>query len=344
MVNRSMLERVQGSLMGAAIGDAMGMPWETLSAKQIFNLTQGLGVAGFSDPQQTRVSDTSNLKAGATTDDWQLTKVVARSLIRCRAWDKVDCAQEHVREYNCSLFGWGGTTTDAVREIKDGQRDVVSQMWRPEAPKGAGCGNGVAMKISPLAIFAALQNGSLPQNYLANVCMDLGALTHPDPRASFAAFAAALVIAPDLQTCVVDYEHDGKRLLEYVLGQVQRLEQRFADFRFDADTLSARLGRIPNSLASAETVRQVVGSGFSALETVPFAIATFLRHPTNFRAGVLEAVNAGGDTDTNASIVGAMIGANVGLSGIPEEWRKFRHEFGEAIDLGTQLYTSARCK
>ena len=54
--------------------------------------------------------------------------------------------------------------------------------------------------------------------------------------------------------------------------------------------------------------------------------------------GILEAVNAGGDTDTIAAMVGAMIGCNVGLEGIPEEWLRFRPEFQKALMLGEQLF------
>ncbi len=52
---------------------------------------------------------------------------------------------------------------------------------------------------------------------------------------------------------------------------------------------------------------------------------------------MLAAINAGGDTDTNGAVVGALIGANVGLDGIPPEWQSFNPEFQEAILLGGQL-------
>ena len=88
---------------------------------------------------------------------------------------------------------------------------------------------------------------------------------------------------------------------------------------------------------SADTLRKTAGCGFTALDSVAFSIGTFLRHPCDFRTGVLEAVNAGGDSDTHASIVGALIGLNCGLSAIPKEWRDFSPLFQEAIEIGTKL-------
>ena len=62
-----------------------------------------------------------------------------------------------------------------------------------------------------------------------------------------------------------------------------------------------------------------------------------MRHSNDFEKGILEIVNAGGDSDSNAAIVGAMIGATVGLSGIPKRWREFRPSFQESIALADQL-------
>ena len=81
-----------------------------------------------------------------------------------------------------------------------------------------------------------------------------------------------------------------------------------------------------------------LGTSCQAIESVPFAIAVFCRNPINFRAGVLEAVNAGGDTDTIASMVGALIGANNGLDSIPKEWQEFNQTFVQARQLGLKFF------
>jgi ADP-ribosyl-[dinitrogen reductase] hydrolase len=53
---------------------------------------------------------------------------------------------------------------------------------------------------------------------------------------------------------------------------------------------------------------------------VPVVIQTWLRHQNNYRDGVLEIIRCGGDTDTCAAILGGIIGARVGKSGIPANW------------------------
>jgi hypothetical protein len=53
---------------------------------------------------------------------------------------------------------------------------------------------------------------------------------------------------------------------------------------------------------------------------VPAVIFTWLANPRDFKGALLEIVNCGGDTDTTAAILGAIIGSGVGKDGIPKEW------------------------
>jgi ADP-ribosylglycohydrolase len=56
---------------------------------------------------------------------------------------------------------------------------------------------------------------------------------------------------------------------------------------------------------------------------VAFRLAFWeLLHRATYRDAVLDAANRGGDADTNAAIVGALVGSRVGIEGIPAEWRR----------------------
>lgn len=54
--------------------------------------------------------------------------------------------------------------------------------------------------------------------------------------------------------------------------------------------------------------------------TIPVVVHAWFRHPDDFRAGILSVIHCGGDTDTTASILGGILGARVGVAGIPREW------------------------
>lgn len=329
-----MPSRIKGCLLGVAIGDALGMPVELWSHEKILEVTEGQGITTFINPLQTRITDTKDLQPGQTTDDWQLTEVVARSIVECKGWNREHVARAHINAMKTSNFGWGFTTRDSIKALS--QRDSLWD-FPPDQGPGKGCGNGVVMKIAPLAIYSYLHYREVNQQVFAKHCMELGSLTHPDPRASFAAYGVALFLGHILQGLGVNKDN-GLSILSHVISEVRDLEAKYCKFRPNPETVSERLSMIPRYLGSAEELRLGVGSKFFALDTAAFAIGVFLRNPWDFRKGVLEAVNAGGDTDTNASVVGALIGANNGIYGIPKEWRGFRPEYKEIENLAEELY------
>lgn len=85
-------------------------------------------------------------------------------------------------------------------------------------------------------------------------------------------------------------------------------------------------------------LRQSTGNRMSLLEAVPFIALVSLRNSRDFEYAMLETVNAGGDTSNTAALVGAIIGANVGIGGIPKKFVKEVPESVRAIELADALY------
>ncbi len=346
----TLLSRIQGALLGVCIGDALGAPVETMKPHEIIAKLGPQGVTTFLDAIQIRIKESAKLKAGDTTDDWQLTRVIANSLVRSGAWNRGDCIAEHLYAFDTSVTGWGKSTRNALADIKSGKRDV----HKPLMPiPGSGGGNGVIMKIAPLAIVAALYH--LSQNkeselvgnqtrqeelkshsFLFRAVVDLGSITHSDPDAWWTAFIVAEIMkrllvsdepykVEDIRQELLTFCRGGKSG-KYIPGGLQ-------------DSLK-KVIRCPlgSTVSEIELMHRMFPPGFVATESMPLVLATLVRHLEDFRGGVLEAVNAGGDADTHASIVGALIGAHVGVEGIPQEWVSFRPEFQEALTLGEVLY------
>ena len=66
----------------------------------------------------------------------------------------------------------------------------------------------------------------------------------------------------------------------------------------------------------------VLGNGIEAPRSVPTAIYCFLRHLRSYKDCVIYAISLGGDTDTIASMAGAISGAYLGINAIPAKWRE----------------------
>ncbi|MDO8557906.1 MAG: ADP-ribosylglycohydrolase family protein [bacterium] len=351
----TLLSRIQGCLLGVRIGDAMGVPWEMYARDQIMEETGGKGVTGFQNSKNRRFEEMRDLALGEISDDTIFTDVVVRSLIRCKGFDLGDSAREHLAAFEGPIFGMGRATRSGLQSLKEG-RDPLTPA--PDMKPGKGSGNGVIMKVSGLALFHAVTHGPFSDGFkrepLFMQVMQLGRMTHPDPRASLAAYAVARIIAtvlhdpvpsPGVSPSKYDWHVDG--LLGDLAQEITHIEDglMYGVSQFSDDPLSWRLGRLSVDgdalVYDREALRKEIGTACFALESGPFAIGTFLLNPTNFKSGVLEAINAGGDTDSNASIVGALIGANCGAEAIPQDWIRFNPKFQEAFGLGEALCKAA---
>ena len=339
-------ERVRNCLLGVAIGDALGMPWETMEYQEILARNGARPVGDMADAAQTRLTDTAGFKRGMTTDDTQLTMAVAQSLIRSGGFNLEDQAREHLAAYEGPACGWGGTTRLALESLKAGRHPSVPMPPITVAPghNPKGRGNGVAMKIAPLALWHALRQTWFECDPLLTETMALGQMTHSDIRASVAAYAVAAVIMENLL-----FHHHGTRPEEYldkIDAAVRVAERRWNSVQDDEDRVSKRLQIVRRTFRDLDSLRAQVRPSCDALESVPFSIGIFLRHPNDLEAALSEAATAGGDADTNAAMVGAMCGANLveayGSRPIPRRWTLDLADQGRGMtDLAARLTAAA---
>lgn len=327
---------VRGGFLGLAVGDALGVPVELMTHEQIMALTDGKGVTDYIDPVICRVDDMRGAPIGSTSDDTQLARVTARSLTECGGFDLVHQAMSLVREYEITQHGWGGTTRAAAIEFKL-WRDSAGQLGRnpehptpPSAKPGFGEGSGPAMKIFPLAAWGLFGDGAPDvESLFVSQAVNLGFMTHGDPRATIASVALGKAIGEFAREDDPDWHRFSKqdraialmvRQVSTILGTTRRAEASFDSARPTEERFSHRLGQAVERIYDPVRLRQDINKSFRAMDSVPFAILTAIRHPEDFRAGVQEAILGGHDADTTASMVGAMIGSRVGTAGIPREW------------------------
>jgi ADP-ribosylglycohydrolase len=178
--------------------------------------------------------------------------------------------------------------------------------WRREAPAlfaGMGSyGNGAAMRVAPLGAYFAED--------LDRVVEEAGKaaeVTHAHPEgiagAIGVAVAAALAADRDLQPA------------SFVEGVIERTPD---------SEVRTRLQLI-EQIRPDSALRDVVallgnGSRITAQDTVAFAVWSAAQHLGDFAESLWLTVGAGGDVDTTCAIVGGIVGARVGIEGIPPDW------------------------
>ncbi len=361
--SRELACRLEWSMLLGAVGDGLGMPFEIMTRGQIMSATGGKGVENFVDPAGVR-REKNNLiwKIGQWTDDTQLSLVVAESLVACGNWNPLHCMEGHVKAAQESVAGWGSTTKQAVRNFEKAKQDSsparplrLDVSRPPEALPNQGGGNGPLMKVAPLALFTALRHQKNIPEVLARRVSELSFLTHSDPQAALAAYAGALLMARGID-CPVHTREEGVEALHSIVQHVQNLESAFQAKGFVSDwsnTLSGELSEIPDVVNDYDALISLSKNDnektqFLGRTSAILTLGLFIRNAGNAPQGMREAINAGGDTDTNASILGNMYGAHGLYKNLPPEWLKFMEQnpllYEHIQNISKKLFAVAKAR
>lgn len=325
------VDRIRGMLLGCAIGDALGMPVESSDNSKTLTAIRRLGgIRDFLAPQHHVYRSLRRLRPGCWTDDTQLTLAIAQSIVRCQTTDYDDIADAHVNAFeNLEMRGWGGATKQSCRRLAQGTSRIRSG-------KRAGAGNGVAMKISPVAAYSFLT--SEPKEQLLRHCKFVGVMTHLDPRPIVGAYIISRLVQYAL-TQPRKWEPEAD-LLDKLIFEAEWAENLLVTTAKEgADRISKSLKALRGKLnCDTNEIAAICGGATSYVcYSVPFVVGTLLSQAWEFEEGVLAAVNAGGDTDSNGAMVGFVLGAAYGLRKLPKRYVD-KVEEGEMIrDIGARL-------
>ncbi len=314
MDKMTLRNKITGMFFGIAIGDALGMPWEMLRMNQI--LSSGKNISRYYNPPEDHKFHGGKLQAGEITDDTQLSLVVAESLIACRKLDMDDLARRHVAAMDKSTSGWGEGTRNAIQKIKHGAS------WKESGTDSIG--NGVMMKISPYGALMAtlIADGQSGESLWLQQAKNLGSLTHT----SRLALASGWIQAELIRFCLLwnnpsrQHGEFRKQFLLLAIKACLQTECEYDDFEQTPVRLVDRLINLfynRQYLKDISSLAELNGNKpFLVYNSLPMAYACFLGIPDKIQS-LYNSILVGGDTDTNASIVGALLGAKNGLTIFP---------------------------
>lgn len=289
-------------LLGTAIGDALGVPFETMLVNNQ-ELIDWDGKTFLGSPHH-------KLLVGQFSDDTQMSLMVAESLVANKGFNPDDLAARYV-DWIVSgrARGYGGTTYAAIQNLLAGKH------WSESGIAGS-LGNGTAMRAAPFGVY--FRNDL--QSLVAIAQID-ARITHASEDAEAGSIAIALAAAHAVNG-------DTENLLE-------RISEKLPDSKVKGLVYSLE------SLVTADKINpqqalRILGTKGNVRETVPAALYCFLRFD-NYHEAVLAAIKAGGDTDTTAAIVGALFGAKLSMKGIDSSFYTVE-DFDKLIQLDSQLY------
>jgi ADP-ribosylglycohydrolase/fructose-1,6-bisphosphatase/inositol monophosphatase family enzyme len=224
---------------------------------------------------------TFNTIAGQPTDDTEMALMLARSLIQEGAYQSDSAMEAYKYWLDSNPFDIGSTISGALR----GRLNLESQA------------NGALMRVSPLGIFGVKHD----PYQVADWAKQDAALTHPHPvcKQINALFATAVSHA-------VKTGESPQELYKDILKWAGILQ-------VDASIL--------NIIQSSQNEPPEDYIHHQGWVLIAFHNALYqLLHAESLEEGVVDTVMSGGDTDTNAAICGALLGAVYGRDAVPQQW------------------------
>jgi len=308
-----MTNKILSAIMGSCIADALGVPVEFNSRKQLKrNLVEDMRSYG-----------TYNQPAGTWSDDTSMTLCTLDSL--SKGLDYKDIMDKFLSWYkdgeytpHGETFDIGMATSKALKKYDLGEEPLKSG--------GTGerdNGNGSLMRILPVLFYLQKTYGEnwIEKEESYQIIHNISALTHAHKRS---------MIACGIYLTIADYiskEYDLKEAVEQGIKKSFQLYESKEEFKEELKHYKRikdkNFYKIPES--------EIRSTGY-VVYTLEASLWCLL-NSDNYKECVLKAVNLGEDTDTVGAVAGGLAGLYYGYKGIPKEWIEVIHrrEFVEDI-------------
>lgn len=312
-------DRVRGSLIGGAIGDALGCPVEFIFTYE--DIKRQYGENGI-----TKFDATESL----ISDDTQMTLFTALGLLNAKEqniapidairnayieWLYTQKGFRHKQYSNCWIGDLpelnvcrapGNTCITALEHIVQGKDPMNSSK---------GCGG--VMRIAPVPLYGLSQNRIEDVSALNELAADAAELTHKHPLGYIPAYVMSHIIY-----CLgTDENPTLEAFRKYVCEAMRMAENKYADKSLSVQTIRTlvdlALELSCKDLPENECVYQI-GEGWVAEETLAIAIYCCAKHFDNFEKAIIASVNHGGDSDSTGAVTGNIMGAAIGYEAIPQ--------------------------
>ncbi|MFM9383453.1 ADP-ribosylglycohydrolase family protein [Pseudomonas sp. UV AK001] len=303
------LDRALGAFYGLALGDALGMPTQSLNRetiKQRFGQITDLQDAGPLQPIA------ANMPKGSITDDTEQAILVGELLVEGKGRIEPAVLAQRLIEWEAEMQAKG--SQDLLGPSTKRAIEMILAGHSPEEAGRYGTTNGAAMRITPVGIAADVAD---PERFIAAV-VQACQVTHNTTLGISSAAAVAAVVSAGINGLDLG---EALNLGQQIAQQAEAHGHWVAGGRIASRISWARSISVESDpVLLADLLYDVIGTSVASQESVvvSFTLAqqVAVGEMTPFDA-LCMAASLGGDTDTIAAILGAMLGACLGLQSWP---------------------------
>src|SRR5437762_4999746 len=275
--------RARGALLGLVVGNQLAVPTEPLGTATAIREAFPQGVRDLAAPPEGSPFD----------DDAAMTLLLAESLAEKGDFDAHDVAERWVKWMKRDGRGIGLTTQRALRLIERGTEPFEAGRLAHNARAAS---NGAVMRCIPVAL---RYHDNVDR--LIRVSTQQAAITHADARCTWGAVAVNLAARELL--------HGNQHFIDEVMHRIGDRAPR---------VLRDAIHRVPREREGDLPIARAGEAGY-VVHCVEIAF-WFVAHDRSLEEALIALAQAGGDTDTNAAVAGALLGARYGDVALPPRW------------------------
>lgn len=342
-------DRIRGSLIGGAIGDALGYPVEFIYSFE--EIQKRYGERGITrlDIKQHWLEDAEQAGKAVVSDDTQMTLFTANGLLNakkqgillkygiCRAyieWYLTQTGKKSPKYRDC----WISNVPELNHRRAPGNTCMSSldDIYRGKDPINNSKGCGGVMRIAPIPLYATVQD-RMSIEEADHLAGDAAEITHQHPLG----YISAALMSHVIYRLALDIEPTQDGMKRYVMEGVAEMRNQYKAYHNDVERMAELAERaiflLDNGKTDLENISHL-GEGWTGEEALAIALFCALKHFDNFEEAMIAAVNHGGDSDSTGAVTGNILGAAVGYEAIPQFYKDDLEMHDLILHMADDLY------
>lgn len=348
-------DRIRGSLFGGAVGDALGYPVEFMALSEIKKRYGDDGITAYTHDPYTGEA--------LISDDTQMSLFTANGILFGDTRGNLRGIMGPIESYVYLAYkDWLRTQTKAFKPWKQDEDRVswlldIPDLYNRRAPgntcmgalrsgeygsakhainNSSGCGG--VMRVAPWGVYDRATNKQ-DRADLDRTGAEIAKLTHSHPLGWLPAALLCHIVNMGV--------YDDCSIREAVEDAIETVEIVFSETLTELEyhpmksLLEKAIQLSENKKADTENIVEL-GEGWTGDEALAIAVYCALRHPDDFSAAVIAAVNHGGDSDSTGAITGNIVGAWLGYKAIEEKWKTKLGLKNVILEMADDLWSGCR--
>ncbi|MEZ3591321.1 MAG: ADP-ribosylglycohydrolase family protein [Muribaculaceae bacterium] len=316
-------DKCRGSLVGGAVGDALGYEVEFMNLAAIRKRFGEKGITRY----------VIHEGIAQFSDDTQMTLFTLEGLMNGIIDTEAGKTEEILPYIEKAYTNWFKTQTEILKPLSDSWMSNIRALWNRRAPgmtcmgalenisrgmevrnNSKGCGG--VMRVAPIGVFNAVHSNLYKYDDTAHLAGWAAEITHKHIASTF----ASALLATSVENCIHDETVDRLTFSWIVDGGLTMMSRYFSGHDAELNMFSHLIHRAlelgQDSTPEMVAIREL-GEGWVGDEALAIAVFSVMRHINSFEDCIVCAVNHDGDSDSTGAIAGNIIGAILGYSAIP---------------------------